>query len=250
MTNNNNYIIANWKMYGCINHLKSIKRVIKISKKTNFRKTKIIYCPPFTLLNSFHKLTNKTPLNVGAQNCHHNEFFGSYTGSISPHMIKSVGAKYVIIGHSENRKVGETNLTINKKIYSALNQKLKVIFCVGETLNEKNKKKTNIVLKKQINEGLKNIKKLDNIIFAYEPVWCIGTGIVPKTNDLRNNLIKIKKLIKNKFRSKDPIILYGGSVNSKNIVKLNKITEIRGFLIGSASQNTNKFIDIIKKSII
>ena len=74
MTNNNNYIIANWKMYGCINHLKSIKRVIKISKKTNFRKTKIIYCPPFTLLNSFHKLTNKTPLNVGAQNCHHNEF--------------------------------------------------------------------------------------------------------------------------------------------------------------------------------
>ena len=115
---------------------------------------------------------------------------------------------------------------------------------------KKRKKKTNIVLKKQINEGLKNIKNLNNIIFAYEPVWCIGTGIIPKINDLRNNLIKIKKLIKKKFRSKNPIILYGGSVNSKNIDKLNKIYEIKGFLIGSASQNTNKFIDIIKKSII
>ncbi len=250
MTNSNNYIIANWKMYGSIKDLKSIKKVIKISKKPNFRKTKIIYCPPFTLLNSFHELTNKTPLNVGAQNCHHNEFFGSYTGSISSNMIKSVGAKYVIIGHSENRKEGESNLIINKKIYSALSQKLKVIFCIGETLSEKKKKKTNIVLKKQINYGLKNIKNIDNIIFAYEPVWCIGTGIVPKTNDLRNNVIKIKKLIKNKFRSKDPIILYGGSVNPKNIVKFNKISEISGFLIGSASQNTNKFIDIIKKSII
>ena len=114
----------------------------------------------------------------------------------------------------------------------------------------KKEKKTNIVLKKQINEGLKNIKNLNNIIFAYEPVWCIGTGIIPKINDLRNNLIKIKKLIKKKFRSKNPIILYGGSVNSKNIDKLNKIYEIKGFLIGSASQNTNKFIDIIKKSII
>ena len=155
MTNSNNYIIANWKMYGSINDLKSIKKVIKISKKPNFRKTKIIYCPPFTLLNSFHKLTNKTPLNIGAQNCHHSEFFGSYTGSISSNMIKSVGAKYVIIGHSENRKEGESNLIINQKIYSALNQKLKVIFCIGETLNEKKKKKTNIVLKKQINEGLK-----------------------------------------------------------------------------------------------
>ena len=250
MTNNNIYLIANWKMYGSINDLKSIKKVIKISKKPKFRKTKIIYCPPFTLLNSFYKLTNKTPLKIGAQNCHHNEFFGSYTGSISSHMIKSVGAKYVIIGHSENRKVGETNLIINKKILSALNQKLKVIFCIGETLSEKRKNKTNIVFKKQISEGLKNIKKLDNIIFAYEPVWCIGTGVIPKIGDLKNNLIRIQKIIKNKFKSKNPTILYGGSVNSKNVVKLNKIPEIRGFLIGSASQNTNKFIDIIKKSII
>ena len=250
MTNINNYIIANWKMYGTINDIKSIKKVIKISKKLKYRKTKIIYCPPYTLLNSFSKIINKTPLDLGAQNCHDNEIYGPYTGSVSSYMIKSVGAKYVIIGHSENRKAGESNFMINKKILSALNQKLKVIFCIGETLNDKKKHKTNKVLKKQINEGLKSIKNLNNIIIAYEPVWCIGTGIIPKSSDLKNNLVKIKKIINSNFMSKDTKIIYGGSVNPKNVVQLNKISEIKGFLIGSASQNTNKFIDIIKKSII
>ncbi len=250
MTNNNNYLVANWKMYGSLKDLKSIKKVIKISKKGKYKNIKIIYCPPYTLINSLSKLLKKTALKVGAQNCHYNEYSGSYTGSISPNMIKSVGAKYVIVGHSENRESGESNSTINKKIVSALNQKLKVIFCIGETLREKKKRKTNFVLKKQIYEGLKNIKKLDNLIFAYEPVWCIGTGIIPKTSDLKNNLIKIQKILKYKFKLKNPIILYGGSVSAKNVAELNKISEIKGFLIGSASQNTNKFIDIIKKSII
>ena len=247
---NNNYLIANWKMFGSTKDLKSIKKVIKFSKNAKYRNVKIIYCPPYTLLSSFKKLLKKTNLKLGAQNCHFNEFSGSYTGSISPNMIKSVGARYVIIGHSENRNKGDSNLIINKKIISALNQKLKVIFCIGETLNEKRKNKTNFILKKQIIKGLKNIKKLDNIIFAYEPVWCIGTGIIPNINDLKINIIKIKKILKNKFNSKKPVILYGGSVNSKNITQLNEISQIKGFLIGSASQNTNKFIDIIKKSII
>ena len=250
MTNNNIYFIANWKMYGNLNSLNSVKKVIKLSKKKKFKNTKIIYCPPYTLLNDFSKLTRKTKISIGAQNCHEAEYSGPFTGSVSPHMIASLGVKYIIIGHSENRSIGESNSSINKKIISSFKQKLKVIFCIGETLSEKRKNKTNIVFTKQISEGLKNIKKLDNIIFAYEPVWCIGTGVIPKISDLKNNLIRIQKIIKNKFNSKNPTILYGGSVNSKNVVKLNKISEIRGFLIGSASQNTNKFIDIIKKSII
>ena len=174
------YFIANWKMYGNLNSLKSIKKVIKLSNKKKFKKAKIVYCPPYTLLNNFSQLTKNTRIVTGAQNCHEEEFSGPFTGFVSPHMIASLGVKYIIIGHSENRSMGETNLSINKKITSSIKQKLKVIFCIGETFKEKKRKQTSYILKKQITEGLKNIKKIDNIVFAYEPVWAIGTGIIPK----------------------------------------------------------------------
>ena len=250
MTNNNIYFIANWKMYGSLNSLNSVKKLINLSKKKKFKKVKIIYCPPYTLLNDVVKLTKKTRIRTGAQNCHELEFTGPFTGSVSPYMIASLGVKYVIIGHSENRSIGENNLTINKKIISSLKQKLKIIFCIGETIKEKKKNKTNQVLKKQITEGLKNVKKIDNILFAYEPVWSIGTGVIPKIHDLQKQLHTLKKFISKKFNYKNPILLYGGSVNQKNATLLKQIDEIKGFLVGGASQNSNKFIDIIKKTII
>tara|TARA_B100000029_G_scaffold439230_1_gene455647 strand:+ start:3792 stop:4544 length:753 start_codon:yes stop_codon:yes gene_type:complete len=249
MTNNNKYFIANLKMYGNKNYLKSIKKVINFSSKKKYKKCRIIYCPPYTILANFVKVTKNTRIKIGAQNCHQNEFSGSFTGSISPNMIKSIGAKYIIIGHSENRFNGDTNTIINKKIISTLNQKLNVIFCIGETLKEKRKKKTNMVLNNQIVQGLKNIKKINNIILAYEPVWCIGTGRIPKESEIKKQLIFIKKILFNNFKVNNPIILYGGSVDPKNIESLNQIDEIKGFLIGGASRNPNKFIDIIKKSI-
>jgi len=164
-------------------------------------------------------------------------------------MIKNTGSKFVIIGHSENRNSGDTNKIINQKIRSSLNEKLKVIFCIGETLGEKKNKRTNQVLNRQIIKGLKGIKKLGNIIFAYEPVWSIGTGIIPKLDDLENQIKQIKILIKKIYRVKKPVVLYGGSVNNKNILLLREISTINGFLIGGASQNSKKFIDIIKKTI-
>ena len=97
-------------------------------------------------------------------------------------------------------------------------------------------------------QGLKKITNINNIIFAYEPVWSIGTGIIPKLYDLKKNILFIKKLLKKKFKSKNSKVLYGGSVNQKNIKKLREINQIDGFLIGGASQNSNKFIDIIKKT--
>ena len=103
-------------------------------------------------------------------------------------------------------------------------------------------------MKSQINTGLKNIKNIKNIIFAYEPVWSIGTGIIPKEHELKNNILFIKQLLKKRFKSKNPKVLYGGSVNPKNIKELRTINQIDGFLIGGASQNSNKFIDIIKKT--
>jgi len=241
--------IANWKMFGDLNSVKSIQSVINLSKKKNYKNAKIIYCPPYTLLNYFVIKTRKTNLDVGAQNCHYEINTGPYTGSISSTMIKKLGAKYVIIGHSENRSNGETNTQINKKIHSAILNNLNVIFCIGENLFEKKNKKTNKILKQQIDLGLKKIKKIDKIIFAYEPVWSIGTGKVLTNKELTKQVIIIKKIIKNKFKNQKTKIIYGGSVNNKNINNLKQIKEINGFLIGGASQNSKKFIDIIKKTI-
>ena len=241
--------VANWKMFGNLNSVKSIESVINLSKKKNYKNAKIIYCPPYTLLNYFVIKTRKTNLDVGAQNCHYEINTGPYTGSISSTMIKKLGAKYVIIGHSENRSDGETNTQINKKIHSAILNNLNVIFCIGENLFEKKNKKTNKILKQQIDLGLKKIKKIDKIIFAYEPVWSIGTGKFLTNKELTKQVINIKKFIKNKFKNQKTKIIYGGSVNNQNINNLKQIKEINGFLIGGASQNSKKFIDIIKKTI-
>tara|TARA_Y100000590_G_scaffold401717_1_gene486801 strand:+ start:5667 stop:6419 length:753 start_codon:yes stop_codon:yes gene_type:complete len=249
MTNNIIYFIANWKMYGNSTSVNSINRVISLSKTKKFRKTSIIYCPPYTLLNQFTKKTKRTRIQIGAQNCHAKNDYGANTGSINSKMIKNAGCKFVIIGHSENRKDGDTDKDINNKIKSALKEKLKVIFCIGESLDEKRKRKTHLVLKRQLIKGLHKIKNIENIFIAYEPIWSIGTGIIPKINDLKKQVRKIKFFLLKKFKNKNVKILYGGSVSSKNIKSFSQIYEIKGFLIGGASQNSKKFIDIMKKTI-
>ena len=237
------YFIANWKMYGSLNSLNSLNKLVKFFKTfKNNKSVKIIYCPPNTLIGPMAKKLKFSKIDVGAQNCHENENFGAFTGSVNSQMLKNVGAKYVIIGHSENRKSGETDKLINLKIKSALKSRLKVIFCIGETLKEKRKKITNKVLDLQIKKGLNKIKNKKNILIAYEPVWSIGSGLIPKPINLLNTISFIKsKLKKNK-------ILYGGSVNHKNISQLKSIDIIDGFLVGGASQDSKKFIDIIKKT--
>ena len=245
---NNIYFIANWKMYGTTSSLNSLNKLINLSKLKKYNKAKIIYFPPFTLIKDFIKKFSKSKILVGGQNCHEIEDYGSFTGSISPKMLKDLGCKFVILGHSENRTSGESDHVINKKIRSALNKNLKIIFCIGETLKEKRKKLTHSILKKQINRGLKGVKNFQNILIAYEPVWSIGTGIIPKDEELKTNVRKIIKLISKRTKIKLPI-LYGGSVNSNNISSLKNIIGINGFLVGSASQSTKKFIDIIKKTI-
>ena len=248
MTNKYKYFVANWKMFGDIKSVNSINRVIKLLKARKFKKAKIIYCPPYTLINNFVQKLKKTKIDVGAQNCHQSDINGPFTGSINSKMVKNLGCSYVIIGHSENRINGDDNTLINKKIKVSLNNNLKILFCIGETLKEKKSKKTKIILTSQLINGLKKIKNIKKIIFAYEPVWSIGTGIIPKQYELINNIVFIKKLLKKRFKFKNPKVLYGGSVNPKNINELRQINQIDGFLIGGASQNSNKFIDIIKKT--
>ena len=238
------YFIANWKMFGDLTTLNSLDKVIKFSKNIKKNKIKLIYCPPSTLIRRLSKRLKKTKIEVGAQNCHHSYDTGAYTGQVNSRMLKSVGAKYVIIGHSENRQLGDNDKVINLKIKSATRAGLKVIFCIGETLEQKKKKKTNHVLANQIKNGLKSIKNKSNIIVAYEPVWSIGSGLIPKSDEL----IKSIAYIKSKLGNKSIKILYGGSVNSNNVDKLKIITGIDGFLIGGASQNSKNFIDIVKKT--
>ena len=162
-------------------------------------------------------------------------------------MLKEIGAEYVILGHSENRSNGESISLIKKKIENSLNQKLSVIFCIGETLKEKKEKKTFSVLRKQINGSIGKRININRIIIAYEPVWSIGTGKIPSEHDLTKTFKFIKNELKKNFRVKKlPALLYGGSVNDKNIGIFSSISEIDGFLVGTASRSPKKFIDIIK----
>ena len=237
------YFIANWKMFGGVSSLNSLKKIIKFLKTfKKSKKIKIIYCPPNTLINLMSKKFLKTHIEVGAQNCHESISYAPFTGSINPSMLKSVGAKYVIIGHSENRQSGETDKLINLKVKTAIKAGLKVIFCIGETFSQKRKRITKQILSKQIKLGLNKVQKKKNVIIAYEPVWSIGTGIIPKSDEL----LKTVDFIKNKVKNNK--VLYGGSVNPKNIEDLKSIKNIDGFLVGGASQQVKKFIDIIKKT--
>ena len=238
------YFVANWKMFGNLKSINTLDKVIKFSKSKEIKRGRLIYCPPYTLISSFFKKFENCLIDIGGQNCHENDNYGPHTGFINSKMLKSTGANYVILGHSENRKKGETDKIINLKIKSAIKAKLKVIFCIGETLKEKKGGKTRSTLSKQIRLGLNKIKKSSNIFIAYEPVWSIGTGKIPKIKELEQTV----KFITTKFKGKLPKILYGGSVNPENISDLKMIDSLDGFLIGGASQNPKKFIDIVKKT--
>ena len=242
MTNKYTYFIANWKMFGDTRSLNFLDKVVTFIKKYKKNNIKLIYFPPATLINLLSQKFKNTSIDVGAQNCFHEENHGAYTGQINSFMLKDAGAKYIILGHSENRKLGEDNNLINRKIKSSIKSGLKIIFCIGETLSQKNKKNTKKILSQQIIQGLKNVENKKKIIIAYEPVWAIGSGLIPKETEI----IEIVKFIKNKVKGSK--VLYGGSVNSQNINLLKKIDNVDGFLIGGASQNSNNFIDIIKKT--
>ena len=248
MTNKLKYFIGNWKMFGDFSSFKIIYKINQyIYKEKNFNKKKIVLCVPNTLIHFFQKKLKSKLISLGAQNCHYHETYGPFTGSVNASMLKKIGAEYIILGHSENRLEGETNQIIKKKIISALNQKLHVIFCIGETYKEKSKGKTFSILRKQI-KGSLNKKFIKNkIILAYEPVWSIGTNKIPKKSELQDTIKFIKKDFRKIFKTnKSPKVLYGGSVNHQSIGLLSSISEIDGFLIGSASQSAKKFIDIVK----
>lgn len=224
-------IVGNFKM----NLTKEeILSYIKEMKKSKYHK-KAIYCPSSIYIPYFIEAN----LKVGVQNISSFEV-GAHTGEISAKQIKSVGASYVIIGHSERREK-ETEEEIQKKIEKAIKENLKVIFCIGEKEEEIEKREE--ILKKQIENSIENMPK-ENIIIAYEPVWSIGTGLTMKKEEIRKVSLYIKSVVKEKCK-----VLYGGSVNEKNIEDLSKIEEIDGFLVGGASLNPEVFLKMIEVAV-
>ena len=229
-------VVANWKMNpASLDEAKNIFNGIKNS--SNGTSSEVVICPPFVYLAELKGLA------LGAQNMYFEEK-GSYDGEVSGIMLKNLGVEYVIIGHSERRKYfGETDETSNKKIKKALEDGLKVIYCIGETLKENESGQKNSILEKQIKIGLTGINNLENISIAYEPVWAIGTGKNCGVDETKQTIDFIREFVRSDTR-----ILYGGSVKSENSGEYIKSAGANGLLVGGASLNAEEFVKIIKSA--
>eukprot|EP01136_Pigoraptor_vietnamica_P024585 Opistho-1_new@77762 len=209
-----------------------------------------VICPPYIHLNSLSQL-GAGVVKIGAQNCHQNES-GAYTGEISAQMIKSTGSEYVIIGHSERRQYfAETDALLADKTVIALQHHLTPLFCIGETLDERNNGSYYKVLKTQLENGLFNLTADDfsKVVIAYEPVWAIGTGLTASPEQAQDIHAFIRAEIEAKYGfnvADETTILYGGSCNPKNAAELFAQKDIDGGLIGGASLKSRDFVDIVK----
>ncbi len=236
----NKIVVANLKMNMDLAEVSNYLRVI--NKTINSKD--VIICPTSIFIPYFLKHNYQ----VGIQNTYYNDF-GAYTGEVSPLQAKSMGIDLTILGHSERRlHLNETNELINLKVIEALKHDLKVILCIGETAEEYAAKNTNDILKLQISKSLNNLDQemLKKVIIAYEPIWAIGTNLTPTNSEIETTISSIKMMIKEQFNFDDMPVIYGGSVNDKNINELNTIKNIAGYLVGGASLSPDKFLKIIE----
>ena len=215
------------------------------------QKVEVAVAPPFTALHAVRKELEGTPIRLAAQNLFW-EGKGAFTGEVSPQMVKEVGCHYVIIGHSERRQYfGETDETVNRRIKAALGHGLEVIFCIGETLKEREDGKTFSVIEKQIEGGSKGLSDRDwrEMVIAYEPVWAIGTGktATPEQAEEVHRFIrgKVEKLYSRQV-SEEIRIQYGGSVTPENVRGLMSQPNIDGALVGGASLKAESFSKIVR----
>lgn len=246
-------IAGNWKMHKDLNESQNlISRLSNGLVKEEF-KCDVIICPPFTSLGEAGSLIKNTKIKLGAQNMHF-EDKGAFTGEISAAMLKSVGCEFVILGHSERRAIfGETDEIINKKIKKALGAGLKPIFCIGETLQERESGIMKEVIKRQVTEGLQQVSKseMEKIIVAYEPVWAIGTGVTATPEQAQEVHVFVRGLVSEIFGSdtaENLIIQYGGSVKPDNANELLSQNDIDGALVGGACLEADSFIGIIRSA--
>lgn len=247
------YLIANWKMQldkdqavRQASELKNLLNKEKINEDLN-----IILCPDFLSLGAVAEIVKDSKIDLGAQDAFYEEK-GAFTSQVSMKQIKEIGCQYVILGHSERRALGESDEVINKKVKAALEQGLTPIICVGETFEERKEGQKDFVIMHQVYEALKNIEAepKQKIIIAYEPVWVIGTGQAIGREDAFYAVSLIQQSVLDSqtgLDEKNFSVIYGGSVSPENINDFLGSENIHGALVGNASLEAQKFIEIIKK---
>lgn len=245
-------VIANWKSNPTT--LKEAQKMLlelKIGLKNN--KNEVVVCSPFVYLIEAGKiLKGLGGIKIGSQNCFW-ENKGAFTGEISPLMLKDLGVKYIILGHSERTIIGETNEMIGKKVKAVLSVGLIPIICVGETLKEKEQGKAFSIIESKLKESLNNISKqmIEKVVVAYEPLWAISTnqGLFCTPDDALTMALYIKKIVGENYgkKAKDSLrVVYGGSVNESNTNSYLENEAINGLLVGGASLNIKEFLSIVK----
>ena len=241
-------IVANWKMNKTkasgISLVKSLSAKINRSNRSS---REVVVCPPFTLISEISKILKSSKISLGGQDCS-TDSFGAFTGDISPLMLKDLGCKYVIVGHSERREHhNESEKIIKNKLDLALSLGLKVILCVGEKMQERKKGNTIRIITRQLQLSISKKCNNKNTIIAYEPVWSIGSGVTPKDSEICD----VHNFIKNKssqlsIGDKPLMVLYGGSVNPGNSKNILSLQNVDGALVGGASLKLKSFLDIIR----
>ena len=247
------FIAGNWKMNKTNQEARELVEGLK-KELSGIDTLDIVVCPPFTALSEVSSIIKDTNIDLGAQNMYFEEK-GAFTGEISPLMLKSVGCKYVILGHSERRGIFEEKSDlVEKKVVSAFSHGLIPILCVGETLEEREAGNTFNIVESELRNELKNLSKeqVNTIVIAYEPIWAIGTGKSATSSDAKQVIDFIRDILKDMFDeevSQNVRILYGGSVKPDNISSFMKEDTIDGALVGGASLKVDSFSKIVKGAL-
>ena len=243
-------VAGNWKMNLNLQEGVALATELNETLKNEKANCEVIICTPFIHLAKVADCIDQNVLKLGAENCADKEK-GAYTGEVSAEMVKSTGAQYVILGHSERRQYyNETAEILREKVLLALKNNLKVIFCIGETLEEREANKQNEVVKAELEGSVFNLTKDEfaNIIIAYEPIWAIGTGKTATAEQAEEIHAYIRSLVAEHYDSEtadNTSILYGGSCKASNAPELFGKPDIDGGLIGGASLKTADFKGII-----
>ena len=242
-------IAGNWKMFNTAEEALNLVEGIKAGVY-KIHDCDVVVFPPFTALSAVSKLIQDSQVELGAQNLYP-EAEGAFTGEISPMMLKELGCRYVILGHSERRQyLNESDVFINQKVKTALKYSLVPILCVGETLDQRNAKQQFEVVKTQLEDSLADLTAEDasKLVIAYEPVWAIGTGLTATPEQAEQMHSYLRRLLNEKFSvevANRISILYGGSVKPDNIVTLMKKPNVDGALVGGASLKAESFSQIV-----
>ena len=245
-------VAGNWKMnMDLAEGLKYAATIDKYFRENHSGKTLVILCTPFIHLAGASEILKHGRVALGAQNCS-SEASGAFTGEVSAWMVKSAGAEYVIIGHSERRSYyHEDDKLLSKKTLLAINCGLKVIFCCGESLNERESEKHFLIVRRQLEEGLFSLteQQMDMIVVAYEPVWAIGTGLTATPEQAQEMHKFIRDIVKEKYGNscaKKLPVLYGGSCKPSNASEIFSKPDVDGGLIGGAALKKEDFIAIVE----